>query len=103
MCTSGDYERFVEINGIRHSHIVDPRTGLPVRLLPSVTVVAADATTADAWATALSVLGADGFADLPSGVEALVVEGDDTDCTLRATGGMRSLVSVGAKHPCRWR
>lgn len=55
--TSGDAFQAVEIDGVRYSHIVDPRTGLGVVGGSGVTVVAADATTADALATTLSVLG----------------------------------------------
>jgi len=57
--TSGDAHQFVEIDGERYGHIVDPRTGLGVRDGPAVTVIAPLATTADALATALCVLGAD--------------------------------------------
>ena len=55
--TSGDAEQFVEIQGVRYSHIVDPRTGFALAGRSSVTVVARDGTTADAAATAISVLG----------------------------------------------
>jgi thiamine biosynthesis lipoprotein len=55
--TSGDAERFVEIDGRRYSHIVDPRTGLGVIDRSSVTVVAPDGATADSLATAVYVLG----------------------------------------------
>jgi thiamine biosynthesis lipoprotein len=54
--TSGDAYQFVEIDGERYGHIVDPHTGLGVRDGPAVTVVAPRATTADALATALCVL-----------------------------------------------
>ncbi|HKP10720.1 MAG TPA: FAD:protein FMN transferase [Blastocatellia bacterium] len=54
--TSGDAEQFVEINGTRYSHIIDPRTGQPLTGRRSVTVVARDGTTSDALATAASVL-----------------------------------------------
>ncbi len=57
VATSSDARQSLEKNGVRHSHIVDPRTGQAVTLRCSVTVVADNATTADAWATALSVLG----------------------------------------------
>lgn len=55
--TSGDAHQAVEIDGVRYSHIVDPRTGLGVVGHAAVTVIARDGTTADAVATAASVLG----------------------------------------------
>ena len=55
--TSGDARQFVELDGRRYSHIVDPRSGLGVGGPAAVTVIAADCTTADALATAASVLG----------------------------------------------
>lgn len=58
--TSGDYQRFLEFEGVRYSHILDPRTGFPVpedRSLQSITILAPNATDADAYATAVAVLG----------------------------------------------
>lgn len=55
--TSGDARQGVEIDGIRYSHIVDPRSGIGVVGPTAVTVIANDCTTADAIATAASVLG----------------------------------------------
>ena len=55
--TSGDARQGVEIDGVRYSHIVDPRTGIGVMGQAAVTVIANDCTTADALATAASVLG----------------------------------------------
>lgn len=64
MATSGDYRTFYEVEGERRSHIIDPRTGRPVtHNVASVSVVHREAALADAWATALTVLGPDeGFA-----------------------------------------
>jgi thiamine biosynthesis lipoprotein len=56
VATSGDRYQFLEVEGVRYSHIVDPRTGLGVADSPTVVVLAADATTADVLASALSVL-----------------------------------------------
>ena len=55
--TSGDAYQFVELGGGRYSHIVDPNTGLGLTERCSVTVIAPDGITADALATAVSVLG----------------------------------------------
>ncbi len=59
VATSGDAERFVEIDGRRYSHIVNPGTGYGIEQMSLVTVVAKDGATADALATAVSILGAD--------------------------------------------
>ncbi|MEL6531932.1 MAG: FAD:protein FMN transferase [Pseudomonadota bacterium] len=60
MATSGDYRNFFEEDGVRYSHIIDAQTGRPItHSTASVTVLAGDAMSADAWATALLVLGAE--------------------------------------------
>lgn len=55
--SSGDTEQFVEISGVRYSHIVDPRTGLGLTDRIAVTVIARDCATSDGLSTAVSVLG----------------------------------------------
>jgi len=75
--TSGDVEQFVEIGGVRYSHIVDARTGLGLTNRVQATVVARDAATSDALATALCVMGASRgmeFAEKQRGVEAVIYE-----------------------------
>ena len=57
--TSGNYERYREHEGVSYSHIIDPRTGMPVRHVASVTVIDRVGARADAAATALSVAGPD--------------------------------------------
>ena len=57
--TSGDYERGFVKDGVRYHHILDPRDGQPARKTRSVTVMAKDAFTADAWSKVLFILGAD--------------------------------------------
>ena len=58
VATSGDYRNFFHLDGQRYSHMIDPRTGRPVvHDLVSVTVVHPSCMLADAWATALAVMG----------------------------------------------
>ena len=57
VATSGDAWQYVEIDGQRYSHIVDPHTGVGLTNRSSVTIIAPDGTTADSLATAVSVLG----------------------------------------------
>jgi thiamine biosynthesis lipoprotein len=76
VATSGDLWQFVEINGRRYSHILDPRTGMGLTERSSVTVVAPDGITADSLASAVSVLGPDRgllLAEETEGASALVV------------------------------
>lgn len=58
VATSGDYRNYFEKDGIRYSHTIDPRTGRPIdHKLASVTVIDTTCMMADAWATAIDVLG----------------------------------------------
>lgn len=58
VATSGDYRRFFHDGTVRYAHTIDPRTGMPLSNdLASVTVVHAQCMAADAWSTALTVLG----------------------------------------------
>lgn len=60
LATSGNYRKFYEEDGIRYSHTIDPKTGYPVQhSILSVSVIADDCATADAWATAFMVSGLD--------------------------------------------
>lgn len=56
--SSGDTEQYVQIDGLRYSHIVDPHTGVGVTNRTTITVIAPDCTTSDSLATSLCVLGA---------------------------------------------
>jgi thiamine biosynthesis lipoprotein len=102
VATSGDYYRYFEIAGRRYSHIFDPRTGRPARNTPSVTVVSLpaagrppSAAQADAWATALSVLGPAGLKKLAArpGLHAMIVVGDPDAHQVHMTEGFRRLLS----------
>jgi len=66
IATSGDYENFFELDGVRYHHLIDPATGIPARGAISATVIAPTTTQADAWATALFVMGEKGIAILDS-------------------------------------
>lgn len=57
VATSGNYEKFVMIDGKRYSHTIDPKTGLPVSGIKSVTIVSSNAEIADAMATPVTIMG----------------------------------------------
>ncbi|MFP1631936.1 FAD:protein FMN transferase [Zhengella sp. ZM62] len=88
VATSGDYRHWVEVQGRRLSHTMDPRRGAPLIAPPaSVTVVAPTCAEADAWATALMVLGPEVGAVLArrTGLDALFLLRDD-DAGARGVG-----------------
>jgi len=57
VATSGNYEKFVIINGKKYSHTIDPKTGLPVSGIKSVTIINPNAEIADAMATPVMIMG----------------------------------------------
>ena len=75
--TSGNYEKYVIFNGIRYSHIIDPRTGYPAQGVVSVSVFAKQTEIADALATGIFVLGVEVGLDLVNqlkGIECIIVD-----------------------------
>lgn len=57
VATSGNYEKFITIDGKKYSHTIDPKTGLPITGIKSVTIIASNAEFADAMATPIAVMG----------------------------------------------
>jgi thiamine biosynthesis lipoprotein len=57
IATSGNYEKFVMVGGKKYSHTIDPRTGLPVSGIKSVTIICPNAELADAMATPVMIMG----------------------------------------------
>lgn len=95
--TSGNYERYFEHEGTRYAHIIDPRTGWPVPLdqsPSSVSLVADNATDADALCTAVMVMGTKkglAWVEAHDGVEAIFVEGGvDGPAKLVVSSGLES-------------
>ncbi|MHB8954324.1 MAG: FAD:protein FMN transferase [Pirellulaceae bacterium] len=99
LSTSGDAFQFVEIDNVRYSHIVDPRTGLGLTQRSSVSVLTRNCTDADALATAASVLGPDAglqlLETLPE-TEALVVVAENDRVVTRQTSGFAKWATA---HP----
>lgn len=90
VATSGDAYRYVELDGIRYSHIVDPRTGIGLTDRALVTVMAPTGMEADALASAVSVLGPeDGLALVATrpGVEARIIRPDGARLLVLETPG----------------
>jgi FAD:protein FMN transferase len=100
--TSGDRWQFVEIDGVRYSHIVDPRSGQALTGRKSVTVVGRDPMTTDAWATSLNVLGPEEasriLADRPSLGAYCLYERDDHIASVE-TVGWKALRQRGIVRP----
>lgn len=95
--TSGDYERAVVKDGKRYHHILDPDTGAPAIASRSVTVMANDAQTADAWSTTLFIMGADKgmkLVEKTADIEAVFV---DSDNNVHISSGLQKVVRLRKK------
>ena len=80
VATSGNYEKYVTLEGKQYSHIMDPRTGIPVSGIKSVTVFAPKAELADAFATAVFIMGIDSGIDTISqlpGMSCIIVDAEN--------------------------
>lgn len=102
--TSGDYERFVMINGKRYCHIIDPRTCYPVSGLRSVTIVCPDAEIADALSTSVFVLGKEkglALVNQLKGVECIILDesgvlyASDNLLLNRGNGSGSHIITIG--------
>ncbi|HEG43398.1 MAG TPA: FAD:protein FMN transferase [Phycisphaerales bacterium] len=100
VATSGDYQRFVEINGQRYSHIIDPATSSSAREFTSVTIIAPTAIEADALATCVSVMGLDAgmrLVESLDNVEALII-GTDHSQDYIYTEGIKKYVDTSRTY-----
>jgi len=91
VATSGDYQHFAIVDGVRYHHILDPETGSPTTGVASVTIVTARAIDADALSTAVFVLGAEkGMALVEGldGVEAVIATGADSVRQVLVSSGL---------------
>jgi len=80
LATSGNYEKYVIIDGKRYSHTIDPRTGLPATGIKSVTIICPNAEIADAMATPVMIMGIRPGLDMINqlkDIEAILVDDDD--------------------------
>jgi thiamine biosynthesis lipoprotein len=57
VATSGNYEKFVTIDGKKYSHTIDPKTGFPISGIKSVTIISPNAEISDAFATPVTIMG----------------------------------------------
>jgi thiamine biosynthesis lipoprotein len=110
LATSGDYEQFVADSGARYGHILDPRTGWPAEGMAQVTVLAGSAMLADAWSTALFVLGPDAARELAAGRDdlscILIERGESAELTVWIEESLRSVYTphpdLGDNITLRW-
>ena len=80
VATSGNYEKYVMIGGKKYSHTINPRTGLPVHGIKSVTIITANAEIADAMATPVTIMGVRAGLDMinqMNDIEAIIIDDDD--------------------------
>ena len=77
VATSGNYEKFVIIDGKKYSHTIDPRTGLPVKGIKSVTIISPNAELSDALATPVTIMGINAGLHLVNqlkGIECVIID-----------------------------
>jgi thiamine biosynthesis lipoprotein len=77
VATSGNYEKYVMIDGKKYSHTIDPKTGLPVMGIKSVTIITLNAEIADAMATPVTIMGIKAGLDMINqmkDIEAIVID-----------------------------
>ena len=77
VATSGNYEKFILIDGKKYSHTINPKTGLPITGIKSVTIVTTNAEIADAMATPVMIMGIDAGIDMINqikDIEAIVID-----------------------------
>lgn len=89
MATSGDYRNFFQVDGVRYSHTIDPRTAAPIEhALASASVVTDSCMAADAWATAINVLGPEAGLALAKSekLDAFLISRDGDDFVMAGTG-----------------
>lgn len=94
IATSGDYRRFVMLDGKRYSHIINPASATSVSELCSVSIIAPTGMQADALATAVSVLGEQKGRELVEklpDVEAILIRSDQPDALIFTSGMSRYL------------
>ncbi len=92
IATSGDYEKFFMKNGKRYHHILNPKTGYPAWGCASVTVIAPDAITADAYSTTIFVLGVKeglALAEKMNGVEVFIIADEGGDMQQYQSSGIK--------------
>lgn len=80
VATSGNYEKYVIIDGKKYSHTIDPKTGLPVRGIKSVTIIAPNAELCDALATPVTIMGVEAglyLIDQLQGVACVIIDDDN--------------------------
>jgi thiamine biosynthesis lipoprotein len=91
IASSGDLYQFLEVEGQRYSHILDPKTGIGMTTQIRVTILAPTGILADAYASAVSVLGVEkglAFIENKPGVEALIMQKKDGEVKVWKTGGL---------------
>ena len=88
VATSGNYEKFIEFDGKRYSHIIDPRSGYPTRGIRSVSLFSKSAELCDALATAVFIMGKDSGIHLINQIEGTEVVVVDSNNKIHKSSGI---------------
>lgn len=102
IATSGDYERYAIYRNRRYHHLIDPKTGYPARSLASVSVITHDPVLADAYATALFIMGKEKamrFLSNKSDLSAILI---DMNMTVHASRSLQERITLFEKGEIIW-
>ncbi len=100
IATSGDYERYFIRDGKRYHHLIDPRTGYPATSCVSVTIVTENATLADAYATAVFIMGPEQgmkFIEQTNEIEGVILFKQENRLQYKVSKGIQNQIQMFQK------
>ena len=99
IATSGDYERYVEYEGKRYHHILNPQTGAPAQTFASVSVISKDPALADAYSTAIFVMGLNALEFLKNDVSVIMI---DLNMNIYISKNLKGRINLLYNYDVNW-